>query len=372
MEQSRLPYTDESDFTIVMALTKARLSKGAKSVRRAALVAQPTAVLDGTQSALIAGDNLHVLSDLAQNPAICGRVDLIYIDPPFATGRVFSQDNKLAYDDRLVDAEFLSFMKERLSLLHALLSPQGSIYVHLDQKMVHYVKVLMDEIFGQKNFVNEITRIKCNPKNFQRNAYGNVKDTILFYTKTDNHIWNEPRESYSDEALIRLFPRVDAHGRRYTTTPLHAPGETQDGPTGKPWKGIPAPKGRHWRYAPDVLTKLDKEGLIEWSKKGNPRLIKYADEQAKLGMKRQDLWTDFKDPMYPVYPTEKNLSMLEMIVKTSSRKDSLVLDAFHGSGTTLVAAERTGRKWIGIDIGGIATQVASKRLTELGAKFLKI
>lgn len=343
---------------------------GAKR-QKATLVRSPAAALTTQDNALLAGDNLHILRELADNPAVCGHVDLVYIDPPFATGRVFNDANgAMAYDDRVVDDAFLAFMRERIVLLHRLLAPHGSLYVHLDQKMVHHVKVLLDGVFGQANFVNDITRIKCNPKNFQRNAYGNVKDTILFYQKSPAAIWNEPREAYSEEQLERLFPRTDKHGRRYTTTPLHAPGETRDGPTGRPWKGIPAPKGRHWRYAPDELTRLDDAGLIEWSRTGNPRLIKYADDHEKVGRKRQDVWTDFKDPMYPVYPTEKNLAMLEMIVRTSSREGGLVLDAFCGSGTTLVAAHNTGRRWIGIDVGGVAIQVARKRLKEAKARFV--
>ena len=134
----------------------------------------------------------------------------------------------------------------------------------------------MDEIFGEDNFINDITRIKCNPKNFSRKAYGNIKDMILFYSKTEKYVWNEAKESMSDSDIQRLFSKTDANGRRYTTIPLHAPGETRNGVTGQPWKGLKPPKGRHWRTDPAELSKLDNQGLIEWSKTGNPRKIIFA------------------------------------------------------------------------------------------------
>jgi adenine-specific DNA-methyltransferase len=128
-----------------------------------------------------------------------------------------------------------------------------------------------------------------------------------------------------------------------------------------PWRGIKPPKGRHWRYPPEELEKLDKEGLIEWSSSGNPRKIIYADEVFQKGKKRQDVW-NFKDPPYPSYPTEKNLEMLKVIVQSSSNPDDIVLDCFAGSGTSLIAAETLGRRWIGIDNSEIAIETIQKRL----------
>ena len=221
----------------------------------------------------------------------------------------------------------------------------------------------MDEVFGIKNFRNDITRIKCNPKNFSRNAYGNIKDLILFYSKSSTPIWNDPRERLEEDEVSARFKKVNADGRLYTTVPLHAPGETKNGPTGSMWRGMYPPEGRHWRSSPDELDRLDAEGLIEWSKTGNPRRIIFADEKASLGKKMQDVWT-FKDSPYPKYPTEKNLSLLESIINSSSRKDSIVLDCFCGSGTTLVAAEKLGRKWIGIDQSDEAIRICDIRLSE--------
>lgn len=291
---------------------------------------------DGWRNMLIYGDNLPVLRVLLDDPRVRGRVVLVYIDPPFGTGGVFKgnrhvssgSEDEVAYKDMLFGPSYLEFLRRRLLLIRELMAEEGSIYVHIDTDAVHYVKVLMDEVFGIENFVNDIARVKCNPKNFERKAYGNIKDSILFYAKNyGKHVWNEPREPYTDEDVARLFPKVDKDGRRYTTVPLHAPGETKNGATGQAWRGLLPPPGRHWRYPPEVLDELDRKGLIEWSSTGNPRLKIYADEYVKKGKRMQDIWLNYKDPPYPSYPTEKNLDMVMKIVETSSRQGDIVLDA---------------------------------------------
>ena len=323
-------------------------------------------------SKLIKGDNLEVMKYLLDEGGLRGKIDLVYIDPPFSTNNVFrmssekansisrSNSDNVAYDDRLTWPEYLEFIKERLILLKELMSEKASIYFHIDYRIGHYVKVLMDEVFGKEHFINDITRIKCNPKNFDRRAFGNIKDLILFYSKTGKHVWNDPKTRFSEEDIKRLFKKIDEDGRKYTTIPLHAPGETKNGPTGQRWRDMLPPKGRHWRSEPSVLEELDKKGLVEWSKNGVPRRKIYADE--KYGKKIQDI-IEFKDPQYPAYPTEKNLDLLKLLVETSSNKDSIVLDCFCGSGTTLKAAQDLGRKWVGIDKSEEAIKVALKRLT---------
>ncbi|NLK46835.1 MAG: site-specific DNA-methyltransferase [Treponema sp.] len=325
-------------------------------------------------SSLINGNNLEVLLILLHEYNMAGKVDLIYIDPPFATNGTFtigkertstisgSVQDDIAYTDTLVGEEFIEFLRERLILARELLSEKGSIYLHIDYKIGHYVKVIMDEVFGSKNFRNDITRIKCNPNNFSRKAYGNIKDLILFYSKSENPIWNEPFIPYSEEDIAKLYKKIDKNGRFYTTVPLHAPGETKDGVTGGEFKGIKPPKGRHWRTSPAELEKLDEQGLIEWSANGVPRRKIFAEEQK--GKRVQDIW-DFKDYQYPAYPTEKNLDLLKHIIKTSSNEDSLVMDFFCGSGTTLCAAQELGRKWIGIDQSEQAIKVAINRLSKI-------
>jgi len=264
---------------------------------------------------LIHSDNLGGIEFLLKNKNLGGKIDLIYIDPPFSTNGNFtitngrastisnSKNGDIAYSDKLKGKEFISFLRDRLVLLKDLLSEQGSIYLHIDYKIGHYVKVMMDEVFGIENFRNDITRIKCNPKNFNRIGYGNIKDMILFYSKSAKPIWNEPKEKYTQKDIKKLFKKIK-QGRRYTTVPIHAPGETENGSSGQPFKGIMPPVGRHWRTNVATLEKWDKEGLIEWSKTGNPRKIIFADERE--GKRIQDIW-EYKDPQYPNYPTEKTL-----------------------------------------------------------------
>lgn len=319
---------------------------------------------------LFYGDNFYIMKALLHQYNMKGQVDLIYIDPPFSTNTVFRADvdraqtismgnnSDIAYYDTLIGDEFIEFIRERLVLAKELLSDIGSIYLHIDYKVGHYIKLIMDEIFGADNFRNDITRIKCNPKNFKRKAYGNIKDLILFYSKTKNNIWNECYTQYSQDDINKLYKKVK-DGRNYTTVPLHAPGETLNGVTSQAFKGMLPPKGRHWRCSPEELEKLDQQGLIEWSSTGVPRRIIYADE--KLGKKVQDIW-DYKDPQYPEYPTEKNINLLKQIIKTSSNENSLVMDFFCGSGTTLLAAEQLSRRWIGIDNSEKAIEIALKKL----------
>ena len=322
---------------------------------------------------LLGGDNLLALRKLLKS-GYAGKVDLVYIDPPFSTKKIFktssnrtrtisSSDNDIiAYSDNLTGEEYLEFLRQRLILIRELLSEQGSIYLHIDYKIGHYVKIIMDEVFGINNFRNDITRIKCNPKNFNRRAYGNIKDLILFYSKTKNIIWNSPVEAICEKDKLNRFKKISKNGRRYTTIPIHAPGETKNGDTGKPWREIPPPPGRHWRISPEELDRLDKEGLIEWSKTGNPRKIVFSEEV--ISKKKQDIWS-FKDSPYPSYPTEKNIDMLKFIIEASSNIDSIVLDCFCGGGNTLCAAQVLNRRWIGIDSSVQAINITLTKITNL-------
>ncbi len=322
-------------------------------------------------SSLIYGENLAALKTIIDTKL---RFDLCYIDPPFATGNSFhtseersttiskSKNDNLAYSDNLKGSDFIEFIRQRVILIRELLTENGSFYIHTDYKIGHYLKIILDEIFGIQNFRNDITRIKCNPKNFNRKAYGNVKDLILFYTKSKNYIWNDPRIELDNDDVKTLFKKKNNEGRLYTTVPIHAPGETKNGCSGKSWKGINPPKGRHWRSSIDELDKLDKEGLIEWSSTGNPRKILFADEHK--GKKIQDVW-NFKDPSYPKYPTEKNFDLLKSIIEASSNKNSFVLDCFCGSGTSLYASEILGRKWVGIDESKESIKATKKKINSL-------
>jgi adenine-specific DNA-methyltransferase len=325
---------------------------------------------------LMPGDNYESLELIANSNEFRGKVRLIYIDPPYGTRQDFtfsddrvstisrSNGGKIAYNDQLTGQDYLDFLSGRLQLMRDILADDGSIYLHIDYKMGHYVKVLMDKIFGQEHFINDIARIKCNPKNFSRKGYGNIKDMILFYSKTKNFVWNEARQGIEITGKDKRFNQIDSKGRKFTTTPLHAPGETANGATGQKWRNMLPPAGRHWRYEPKVLEELDRNGLIHWSSTGNPRKKIFADEVMSAGAKMQDIWT-FKDPQNPKYPTEKNLDLLRTIVKASSNPDDYVLDAFCGSGTTLVAAQELGRYFIGMDASEKAISICRERVRDV-------
>jgi adenine-specific DNA-methyltransferase len=321
---------------------------------------------------LIFGDNLTVLKSLCKDSDVKGNVRLVYIDPPFGTKRTFDENddlarcNKKVYEDQLTGPSYVEFLRRRLILLRELLADDWSVYVHIDQRMVHYVRVIMDEVFDDRNFTNMITRKKCHPKGYTKNSYGNIHDFILFYSDGRNPAWNRPLGQMTKELIESSEYRYveEKTGRIYKKVPIHAPG-VRNGNTGKPWRGRMPPKGKHWQYSPEALEKFERQGRIYWSPTGNPRLKVYLDERE--GALVQDIWLDFLDPMNQFtsvtgYPTEKNQAMLELIIKTSSSKDDIVIDCFCGSGTTMAAAEKLGRRWIGIDNSDTAIETSRKRL----------
>ncbi|MEY3867176.1 MAG: hypothetical protein RLZZ338_1067 [Cyanobacteriota bacterium] len=299
------------------------------------------------------GDNLPILASLLNDSSIQGQVKLIYIDPPFATKTVFqSRSQADAYSDLLSGSHYIEFIRERLIFLRELLADDGSIYLHLDENMAFYIKVIMDEVFGKRNFRNWITRKKCNPKNYTKKVYGNISDFILFYTKSDHYIWNRPLDAWTDERAVKEYEYIEKEtGRRYKKVPIHAPG-TRNGETGKPWRGMNPPPGKHWQFPPKTLDEMDARGEIYWSSNGNPRRKIYLDESH--GIPVQDIWLDVRDAhnqniKVTGYPTEKNSDLLKRIIEASSHSGDLVLDCFSGSGTTLEVASRLGRRWLGID-----------------------
>src|SRR5579872_1377897 len=320
----------------------------------------------GWRNRLYLGDNLGLLRRLLHDSAVCHKVRLVYIDPPFATGGVFeSRNGNRAYDDVAHGSNYLEFLRQRMILLRELLTRDGSLYLHLDAKMIFPAKVIMDEVFGPANFRNCITRKKSNRKNFTRKQYGNISDYILFYSKEGEYFWNRPHEEWTEEWAHREYQYVDsATGRRYKKVPVHAPG-VRRGETGKPWRGKPPPPGKHWQYPPTYLDELDARGEIYWSPTGNPRRKIFFDQSQ--GVPLQDIWLDCRDAHnqnieITGYPTEKPIDLLRRIVEASSEPGDLVMDCFMGSGTTIVAAEELDRRWIGIDSGMEAIETTIKRL----------
>jgi adenine-specific DNA-methyltransferase len=304
------------------------------------------------ENRLYHADNLGVLASLSQDKSIAGKVKLVYIDPPFATAAAFESRKQLhAYDDNLVGPAFVEALRERLIFIHKLLADDGSLYLHLDGRMIFHLRVVLDEIFGPKGFKSCITRKKCNPKNYTKKTYGNVADYILFYTKTENYIWNRPIEPWGEEKALKEYQYVDAEGRRFKKVPIHAPG-VRNGETGLAWRGKMPPPGKHWQYTPATLEEMDLRGDIYWSSTGNPRRKIYLENSS--GIPVQDIWLDVRDAhnqnIYITgYPTEKNPSLLDRIIQASSNPGDLVLDCYAGSGTTLAVASDLDRKWIGVD-----------------------
>jgi adenine-specific DNA-methyltransferase len=293
-----------------------------------------------------------------------GKITLAYLDPPYATGMDFhSRTQKHAYNDSFGTAAYIEFMRRRLIVLRELLASDGSIYVHIGHQMLFHLKVVLDEVFGVQNFRNLIVRKKCSSKNSTRKQYANLHDYILFYSKTKQYKWNQPSEEPEEEWLDREYPKVDTTGR-YKLVPIHAPG-TRNGETGKLWRGMSPPPGKHWQFTPERLEEFDKRGEMHWSKNGNPRRKVYLSPTKTRPL--TDYWSDFRDAHHQSieitgYPTEKNLAMLKVIVNASSEPGDIVIDPFAGSAGTLQAAGESGRRWIGIDASATAAEAGLQRL----------
>ena len=253
---------------------------------------------------------------------------------------------------------YLCMMAVRLLEMRRILKDTGSIYLHCDPTAGHYLKLLMDSIYGQANFRSEIIWKRSHGHNSAK-RYGPVHDTLLFYSKTDKYLWADARLPYDDAYVAQYFKFDDNDGRgRYWTGDLTGSG-TRNGATGEVWRGFdPTQKGRHWMYPPDVLDQMDADSRIYWPRTAIawPKLKRYLAE-AK-GLPLQDIFDD----IYALqtmggnkrervgYPTQKPLALLERIIKASSNEGDVVLDPFCGCATACVAAENLGRRWIGIDI----------------------
>jgi adenine-specific DNA-methyltransferase len=311
-------------------------------------------------NALVLTDNLFGLHGLIAQDI---RPTLIYLDPPYNTGMDFqSRDLEHAYNDQQGDSTYIEYMRRRLVLMRELMTSDGSIYVHIGHQMVSHLKVVMDDVFGPQNFRNLITRRKCSSKNFTKHQYANLNDFVLFYSKSNNYKWNQPGQTPSSDWLDKEYPKRDSAGR-YKLVPIHAPG-TRNGETGRMWRGVLPPPGKHWQYTPDKLDIIDRAGEMHWSKNGNPRRKVYLTQDKLVPF--TDYWDGFRDAHHQSiavtgYPTEKNLEMMRMIVAASSDPGDTVLDPFCGSGTTLHAAEDLERRWVGMDQSFAAMKASIQR-----------
>jgi adenine-specific DNA-methyltransferase len=242
-----------------------------------------------------------------------------------------------------------------------LLADNGSIYVHLDWHVGHYAKAVLDEVFGIDGFRNEVVW-KRGPQKSHGLGYGRNADKILFYTKSNQYTWNKQVGELSEEYLQSF--KEDEKGK-YVTTPLHSGKPAKHVPK---WRGTLPPSGRGWAYKIETLEELDKDGLIEWSRQGVPRLKRYLGEIE--GAALQEIWTDVKPLLAKTsehvnYATQKPEALLERIIKASSNEDDLVMDSFVGSGTTARVAEKLNRRWIACDLSRFAIHVTRKRLLQI-------
>lgn len=334
---------------------------------------------DGWRNRLYWGDNLQVMSHLLRE--FRGKCKLIYIDPPFDSKADYKKRVKLRgtqvegsqasfeekqYSDIWNNDEYLQFLFERLILLRELLSDDGSIYVHCDASRGHYIKCILDEVFGAGNFRNEIVW-KRTAARADSSTYNHVHDTIFFYSKSAAFTWNRQFTEHSDSYLGSKYTNVDAAGRRYRldniTSPNPRPNMTYE------WRGF-QPPANGWRYSREKMADLHEQGRIWYpdDKSKRPQLIRYLDESD--GRPLDSVWTD----IHPVnsqasdrldYPTQKPIELLDRIITASSNPGDLVLDAFVGSGTTLASAMGLKRRFIGADINLGAIQISTKRLCQV-------
>ena len=345
---------------------------------------------------LIWGDKKYVLPSLL--PEFAGKVDLIYIDPPFDTGADFSFVTDVPESREAIEKEpsiieqkayrdtwsrgidsYLAWFAETITMLWDLLSETGSLYVHLDDHVAHYAKIVMDEAFGSTNFQSAITWKRSSAHSGAK-KYGPVHDTILFYSRSDSYTWNPIYQPLPQETADAWYNNIEEEtGRRFNRADLTAAG-TRQGSSGKPWRGVnPTAKGRHWaipgfareivdeRDTLEALDALDVAGRIFWPRKsdGIPMLKRYLDESK--GIPAQDVITDIStmnnvDAERVGYPTQKPEALLRRFVEASSKAGDLVLDCFCGSGTTAAIAEKLNRRWIACDLGRFAIHTTRKRL----------
>ena len=337
---------------------------------------------------LFHGDNKDVLAHLLAN-GFRGKAQLIYIDPPFDSGadyvrkvslrgvsgaakldgERYALGEQLQYTDIWANDNYLQFIYERLLLLKELLSEEGSIYLHCDWNKSHYLRSLMEEVFGQANCRNEIVWKRTSARSDSR-TFNHIHDTLFFYSKGDRFHFNQLALPLDQAYIARYYSYTDENGRRFATIDATQAG-LRNGPSGQPWRGFsPASKGNHWKFAPTELDRLDKEKRIYWPGKesGWPRLKAYLDESE--GAAIQTLWTDLKAVNSQAeeredYPTQKPETLLERIVLCSSNPGDIILDCFLGSGTTAAVAQKLGRRWIGCDINKGAIQTTTKRLQSI-------
>jgi len=330
---------------------------------------------DGWKNMVVFGDNLQFLKTLyADKDALIkgkvkGKVKLIYIDPPFGTSEDFStKSGTVAYQDKAKGSDFIEFIRRRLILAKELLASDGSIFVHLDYKKLHYVKLVLDEVFGENNFKNEIIWKRKGGSANPTNRLGVVTDSILWYSKTENATLVPQFTLESDEAkkyVEERFNSVDSKGRRFLKSPIVSPNPREN--LTYEYKGYTPPKNG-WSISRSIMEKWDKEDRLYFPPAGaGDRIYRKIFLDEYQGQPVQNLWNDIFviNPMALErvdYPTQKPEQLIERIINLTTQKGDIVMDFFAGSGTTASVAEKMGRKWIVCDIGKLSFYTIQKRL----------
>lgn len=363
------------------------------------------------QNTLYYGDNLAILRDLIAKES----VDLIYLDPPFNSNRnynvLFREESGLeseaqitafedtwhwnqatahTYDEIITTAPddiatlinamktfvganqmmaYLVMMTARLIELHRVLKPTGSLYLHCDPTASHYLKIILDTIFGAQNFRNEIVWVRTSAHANVSQKFGAVHDIIYFYSKSKQFKWNQQHSPYSDEYIKTFFDQKDSGGHRYARRDLTASMERASSGQLYSWKGITPPPSRCWAMTQEKMDEFFAKDRIHFPQKkdGMPRLKLYPEDLP--GIPIQDVWTDIR-PLHNLaaerlgYPTQKPVELLKRILQASSNEGDVVLDAFCGCGTSIAAAQELNRKWIGIDITHLSIALQKYRLRD--------
>jgi DNA modification methylase len=335
--------------------------KPASDSKKATAVGRPSALVD--TRVIYCGDNLDQLKKF---PDEC--IDLIYIDPPFNSNRNYEvfwgeTKEKRAFEDRHASTQaYIDFMRPRCVELARVLKKTGSFYYHCDWHASHYVKIMLDQIFNENQFQTEIIW-KRTSAHSDSSTCGRSHDTIFLYTKSNEFTWNRQYQPYDRDYVESHYRRKDSTGRLYRTDNLTAMGLSGGGYEYE-WNGVT----KLWRVPKEKMKELHDSGRIHYTKSGGAEYIRYLDEMP--GMPLQDVWDDISPINSQAaerlgYPTQKPLALLDRIVNASSNPNDIVLDAFCGCGTALVAAENLGRQWIGIDISPTACRVMAKRLRDV-------
>jgi site-specific DNA-methyltransferase (adenine-specific) len=328
---------------------------------------KPSSLLD--TRVIYCGDNLDQLAKLPPN---C--IDLIYIDPPFNSNRNYEvfwgeTKEKRSFDDRHASTQaYIEFMRPRCEQLARVLKGTGSFYYHCDWHASHYVKVMLDQLFGEENFVNEIIWKRSTAHSDARQGskhFGRLHDVLFFYAGGADYAWNQLYLPLSEEYIASHYINKDENGERFRWDNLTGPGGAAKGNAFYEVLGV---KG-YWRYKPEKMAELIKQGLVAIPPKGKMPALKRPLRDSK-GVPLQSVWDDLPPVNSQAkeslgYPTQKPLALLERIIKASSNENDIVLDAFCGCGTAVVAAQNLGRQWIGIDQSPTACRVMAKRLRDI-------